>query len=136
MDVAAVTDGTPAVGQSTSLASAYISGMVTALRSYRPDLGVEQTETLLRANATSALGGPMLNAAAAFRAAGLGALVDAYRPLSPAPRSTQPFHELNNVLFPCPPSRSVKFNYAMSTLTLPMTNSLSAPDSALSNTPC
>jgi Subtilase family len=84
MDVAAAPDGTPAVGQSTSLASAYVGGVATALRSYRPDLDAAQTEALLRSTATPTPGGPMLNAAAAFRAAGLGALVDAYHPPSPA----------------------------------------------------
>ena len=41
-------DGGPGVGQSTSLASAYVAGVVTALRSYRPDLSVAQTESLIR----------------------------------------------------------------------------------------
>ena len=50
MDVA-LPDGTPGVGQSTSLASAYVAGVVVALRSYRPELSVEQTEALLRATA-------------------------------------------------------------------------------------
>ena len=57
MDVAVVPDGTPGVGQSTSLASAYVSGVVTALRSYRPDLDVAQTEALLRSSAASRPGG-------------------------------------------------------------------------------
>ena len=88
MDVATTPDGGPGVGQSTSLASAYVAGVVTALRSYRPDLSVEQTESLIRATATPTPAGPVLNAAAAFRAAGLGAIVDAYRP--PAPGAPAP----------------------------------------------
>ena len=84
MDVAALPDGAPGIGQSTSLASAYVGGVLTALRSHRPDLTVEQTEALLRANAAPAPGGPALDAAATFRAAGLAALVDAYRPPAPA----------------------------------------------------
>lgn len=85
MDVAVAPYGWPGQGQSTSLASAYVAGVVVALRSYRPGLNVEQTEALVRASAAARSAGPTLDASAAFRAAGLGALVDAYRPLSPAP---------------------------------------------------
>jgi hypothetical protein len=83
MDVATTPDGGPGVGQSTSLASAYVAGVITALRSYRPDLGVEQTESLIRDNAAPTPVGPVLNAAAAFRAAGLGSMVDAYKASTP-----------------------------------------------------
>src|SRR4051812_12345126 len=41
MDVAQVPDGTAGIGQSTSLASAYVAGVLVALRSFRPDLTVE-----------------------------------------------------------------------------------------------
>ena len=87
MDVAAVPDGGAGTGQSTSLASAVTAGVATALRSYRPDLTVAQTEDLLIGQATAS--SRALDAAATFRAAGLGSMVDAYRPpvpiASPAP---------------------------------------------------
>jgi len=76
MDVTMLPAGDVGVGQSTSLASAYVAGAVTALRSYRPDLTVAQTEELVR--------GP-LDIGAAFRAAGLTALADSYVAPPPAP---------------------------------------------------
>jgi hypothetical protein len=85
MDVATTPEGASGVGQSTSLASAYVAGVLVALRSYRPDLTPAGAEALLLDTATLASGGRLLNASAAFRAAGLGALVDAYRPPAVGP---------------------------------------------------
>lgn len=76
MDVAMLPGGDVGVGQSTSLASAYVAGAVTALRSYRPDLTVAQTEELVR--------GP-LDIGAVFRAVGLATLADSYVAAPPAP---------------------------------------------------
>lgn len=64
--------GTAALQAGTSQAAAFVSGVLVALRSYRPDLTVDQAEQIL----TSTAGGGTLNADAAFRAAGLGAIVD------------------------------------------------------------
>lgn len=78
MDVAMVPDGGIGIGQSSSLASAYAAGIAVALRSYQPNLSVQQTEDLLR-------GG--LDVGAVFRAAGLAALPDSYVP-PPPPAAT------------------------------------------------
>jgi hypothetical protein len=81
MDVATVPAGDAGIGQSTSLASAFTAGIATALRSYRPDLSVSETEQLLIGQASAST--RMLDASATFRAAALGSLVDAYRPPAP-----------------------------------------------------
>ena len=84
MDVAITPDGLAGIGQSTSLASGVVAGVATALRSYRPDLTVAQTEALLIDQA-SASPRPM-DAAGVFRAAGLGSIVDSYVPtVAPIP---------------------------------------------------
>jgi hypothetical protein len=62
----------PAEMGGTSPAAAFTSGVLAALRSYRPDLTVEQAETLVTSTASAG----SLNAEAAFRAAGLGWVVD------------------------------------------------------------
>lgn len=85
MDVAQVPGGEVGIGQSTSLASAYAAGVLTALRSFRPDLTAVQAEAML----STTVGGN-LDAAAAFRTAGLGQLVDAYVPPPPAPQPAAP----------------------------------------------
>ena len=82
MDVAQVPDGSVGIGQSTSLASAYVAGVLVALRSFRPDLTVEEAESTL--TSTISVGGN-LDATAAFRSAGLSALVDTYTPPAIAP---------------------------------------------------
>jgi hypothetical protein len=80
MDVAMAPNGDLGVGQSTSLASAYAAGIVVALRSYRPDLSVQQTEDQLHG---------ALDAGAMFRAAGLAAMPDSYVPAAPQPAAPQ-----------------------------------------------
>lgn len=91
MDVAMLPAGDLGVGQSTSLASAYVAGAVTALRSYRPDLTVAQTEELVRGS---------LDIGAAFRAVGLAAVADSY--VAPPP-ATPP----GQAQAPCNPSTHV-----------------------------
>jgi hypothetical protein len=83
MDVAAIPSGAAGSGQSTSLASAYIAGAIGGLRSYRPDLTIAQTEDLLGLSAAATGTVRMVDVSAAFRAAGLSAIVDAYRPVMP-----------------------------------------------------
>jgi hypothetical protein len=78
MDVAMVPNGDFGVGQSTSLASAYAAGIAVALRSYQPNLSVQQTEDLLHG---------ALDVGAVFRAAGLAAMPESYVP-SPPPAAT------------------------------------------------
>jgi hypothetical protein len=67
-------------GDGTSLAAPVVSGVLAALRYYRPDLTPTQAEQLLTDNATVGAAGPRLNAAQAFRVAGLGSLVEAPAP--------------------------------------------------------
>lgn len=80
MDIANPTSGLAATGSGTSLASAFAAGVLAALRDARPDLSVERAERLLIDTARPTAAGRLLDAAAAFRAAGRGDLVDAYRP--------------------------------------------------------
>lgn len=72
-------DGTSAWFAGTSFSGPAVAGILLALRSYRPDLSAGQAEQLLLAHAKHAASGAVVDAEAAFRAAGLGALVDAYR---------------------------------------------------------
>jgi hypothetical protein len=72
--------GGRAAGSGTSFAAPVVSGVLAALRAYRPDLTVGAAEALLVGNARSGAAGPRLDAAAAFRAAGLGRLADAADP--------------------------------------------------------
>ncbi len=62
----------------TSFAAPAVSAVIAALRAYRPDLTAAAVEGLLTQTAARPAGapGPVVDAAAAFRAAGLGALVD------------------------------------------------------------
>ncbi len=64
-------DGRPARGQGTSEASAFVAAVLTALRSYRPDLTADQAEQILTNTAKPTMGGPALNVEAVFYAAGL-----------------------------------------------------------------
>jgi hypothetical protein len=68
-------------GDGTSLATPVVCGVLAALRYYRPDLTPNQAEQLLLDNASASAAGPRLNAAKAFRAAGLGDLIDAPPPV-------------------------------------------------------
>lgn len=70
----------------TSQASAFAAAIVVALRSYRRDLSWEQSEQLLQTTARDGV----LDAAAAFRAAGLDAVVDAGVAATPKPPADPP----------------------------------------------
>jgi hypothetical protein len=83
MDVALTPTGQPGIGRSTSLASAFVAGTIVALRSYRPELPAKTVEDTIRRTAATGQPAGMLDASAVFRAAGLGALVDAYQPPPP-----------------------------------------------------
>lgn len=77
LDGADPANGTPETGmQGTSQASAITASAIDALESYRPDLGPDAITALLTSTAMSTPAGALLNVAAAFRAAGLGSVVD------------------------------------------------------------
>lgn len=71
-------DGQVGAFHGTSFAAPTVAAVIVALRSYKPELTAGQAEQLLLATARPTSAGPVLDASAAFRAAGLGALVDAY----------------------------------------------------------
>jgi hypothetical protein len=85
----------------TSASSMLAAAATTALRSYRPELTVEETEQLLRSTASRGTAPPMLDVEAAFRAAGLSHVVDAAHqrvPLAqplPPPSHGHPSQELH-----------------------------------------
>jgi hypothetical protein len=62
----------------TSFAAPAVAAVLAALRAYRPDLRAVDAEALLKSTAVMPAGapGPVVDAAAAFRAAGLGHLVE------------------------------------------------------------
>jgi hypothetical protein len=63
-----------------------VSAALAALRAYRPTLSASDAERILMDTANASAAGRTLNVAAAFRAAGLRAIVDAYSP----PRAEAP----------------------------------------------
>jgi len=84
-----ITDAPTCCGYGTSQASAFTAGVLVALRSYDPMLTPDKAAHLLLSTAT----GGHLDVAAAFRADGLGAIVDAGTaniPKPPAPPPPQP----------------------------------------------
>jgi subtilisin family serine protease len=81
-------DGRVGAFKGTSFAAPTVAGILVALRSYRPDLTAQQAEGLLLSAAQQTSAGPVVDASAAFRTAGLGGLVDAYVP--PDDRSSSP----------------------------------------------
>jgi Subtilase family len=80
--------GASATIDGSSTSAGLVAGVLTALRAYKPELTPDQAEQLLVSNADSTGAGQVINAAAAFRAAGLAAMVDAYHPATPAPPPT------------------------------------------------
>lgn len=68
------------VGTGSSFSTAYTAGVLAAIRDRLPGYTVDQAEQLLTANSTPAAAGPTLDVAQAFRAAGLGSLVNEYTP--------------------------------------------------------
>ncbi|CAA9498777.1 MAG: hypothetical protein AVDCRST_MAG69-1759 [uncultured Solirubrobacteraceae bacterium] len=83
-------DGSTGVFAGTSYSTPVVAGVLLALRAHRPDLTAAAAEQLLLDTAQLRRAGRVLDAAAAFRAAGLGPLVDAYRPPPPAAAPTTP----------------------------------------------
>jgi hypothetical protein len=86
LEQAFVDDGTPAAGNGTSQATAITSSILAAIRAYSPSLAVDQAQACL----TSTTRGGELDAAAAFRACGLGSVVDAGEAAEPATSTTTP----------------------------------------------
>ncbi|MDW5593022.1 S8 family serine peptidase [Conexibacter stalactiti] len=76
--------------EGTTAAAAITAGALSALRSWRPDLGPDAAEQLLLAGARASPAGAYLHVAGAFRAAGLGAVVDTAPKLGPVPPPTPP----------------------------------------------
>lgn len=72
----ATPDGRPARGDGTSDAAAFVSALIAALRTYRPDLGVSEAESALLSTARQTASGPVVDAEAAFCALGLSHVVD------------------------------------------------------------
>src|SRR4051812_14114643 len=75
--------GEPATIDGSSTSAGLVAGVLTALRAYKPELTPDQAEQLLVSNADNAGAGKVINVAAAFRAVGLGGMVDAYHPPLP-----------------------------------------------------
>jgi len=82
--------GGPASFQGTTASAAVTAAAISALRSYRPDLSPDAADQLVVATATTTPAGRVLNVASAFRAAGLGTLVDASAPLGTPPPAQSP----------------------------------------------
>jgi len=82
--------GGPASFQGTTASAAVAAAAVSALRSYRPDLSPDAADQLLLSTATPTPAGPLLNVAAAFRAAGLASIVDSSPPLGTPPPTSSP----------------------------------------------
>jgi hypothetical protein len=72
------------VGTGSSFSTAYAAGVLAAVRDRLPSYTVDQAEQLLTANSTTGAAGATLDVAKAFRAAGLGSVVDQYTPAPPA----------------------------------------------------
>jgi hypothetical protein len=72
------------VGEGTSYSAPIVSAVLAALRSYRSDLSPDQAERLLLDHGGITTASAQVDAAAAFRAAGLAQLVPVH---APAPRS-------------------------------------------------
>jgi hypothetical protein len=84
---ASLANGTSARASGTSDAAAIVSAILVALRSYRPSLAATDAETLLLRTARDTTEARVVDAEAAFRAAGLGEIVDAGN--SRIPRSSE-----------------------------------------------
>jgi hypothetical protein len=74
----------PGLGTGSSFATAYAAGVLAAVRDRMPALTVTQAEQLLTSTAGGGAAGPLLDATAAFRSGGQGALVDEYTPVAPS----------------------------------------------------
>jgi subtilisin family serine protease len=65
-----------AIGNGTSYSAPVVSGILAALRSYVPAMSAETAETILAASATATSSGMKVDAAAAFRLAGLSGMLE------------------------------------------------------------
>jgi hypothetical protein len=72
LDAAFSDDGTPAWASGTSEATAIVSAVLASMRAYAPSISAAQAENCLT---STAVNGGNIDAAAAFRACGLGAVV-------------------------------------------------------------
>jgi hypothetical protein len=72
------------IGTGSSWSTAYTAGVLAAIRDRMPALSVDQAEQLLTSTAAGGSAGPLLDATAAFRTGGQGALVDQYTPAAPS----------------------------------------------------
>jgi hypothetical protein len=91
--------GEPATIEGSSTSAGLVAGVLSALRAYKPELTPDQAEQLVVSSADNAGAGKVINVAAAFRATGLGGMVDAYHP--PAP-DTPPIPAVITVGTICP----------------------------------
>jgi Subtilase family len=96
--------GAPATIDGTSTSAGLVAGVLTALRAYRPELTPDEAEQVFTSTADRLGAGKVINVAAAFRAAGLGPMVDAYRPPPPA---VPPAPVVINVSTVCPDGRAL-----------------------------
>lgn len=90
-------DGAPTAGvQGLSEAAAVVATTIAALRAYRPDLSAEAATQLLLDHSVAAPAGAVLDVEAAFRAAGLDALIGppAAAPREPSRSSSVPLPDL------------------------------------------
>jgi hypothetical protein len=101
-DSALLDTGAPATIDGTSTSAGLVAGVLTALRAYRPELTPDQAEQLLTSTANDTLQMNVVNVAAAFRAAGLEGMVDAYHPPLP---TAAPTPAIINVGTACPDGR-------------------------------
>ncbi|MDO8208944.1 S8/S53 family peptidase [Conexibacter sp. CPCC 206217] len=91
IDALDTASGTPLTFQGTTASAAVAAVAIDALRSWRPELSPDDAEHLLLSTAVPAAGGGRLDVAAAFRAAGLAAVVDSAPPIgSPPPQPPPP----------------------------------------------
>ena len=88
--VATAFDGRTGKFSGTSFSTPSVAAILVALRTYKPGLTARAAEQMLLLTAQQTAAGPIVDAAAAFRAAGLGELVDAYQPLAPPPLPSLP----------------------------------------------
>jgi len=79
-DTALWDTGDPATIDGSSTSAGLVAGVLTALRAYMPDLSSDGAQQLLLSTADTSGPSKVINVAAAFRAAGLGTMVDAYQP--------------------------------------------------------
>lgn len=75
------------VGMGSSFSTAFVAGVIAALRDQLPALTPDNVDEILTDNTTVGAAGPTLDVAKAFRAAGLDELVDTHTPSTQPPPS-------------------------------------------------